>query len=255
MAVRASVSSPSASARLRRAGRHQLLCLGLHVGPEGGVRPGSERGAAGQLLAAGDDRLHLEPGHPDAGRFAGLGARDGNVEHRRHATQPRDIIPQVRDVVDAVGVDQEIGQLAVRRIETRVERRPEDSVGMRQRRPLRFQRPDVVVHLPCGRQSGTVECRLHPSRTGLAPGNESVESLVADVVPAVSTFLEAEPGRRLRLQLQELGEFGVEKGRQTSVLGDGGCRGRRLRGGGLREPEIGNEDDRRGDEERLHGSS
>ena len=201
------------------AGGDQRFRLGLHIGPQRGVRPGAERRAAGQLFAARDDRFDLEFWRADAGGVAGFAAVNRDVEHGGNAAHASDIGLQVRDISHGMGVDQEVRQLAVDRIEPGIERRAKAPVGEGLFGPVGFQCPDVKVNLRFGRQLCPVERGAHPRHAGLAPFDLRQCGSIADVVPAVGPVLQPQPGRQLRLGLHVFGKFRIEKRGQSSVFG------------------------------------
>ena len=153
-----------------------------------------------------------------------------------------------------MGVDEEVRQLAMRRIEPRIERWAIDAVGVGQRGALGLQRPDVEVDLRFGGQLGAIELRLHPRRACFAPRQLRGSGSVAGVVPAVTAGLDAEAGGELRVELHPFGEFGVEEGGEPGVFAGGGnaaCGG--CGGGGRRQHER-RDDGRHADfESAFHG--
>ena len=135
-------------------------------------------------------------------------------------------------------VDQEIGQLAMRRIEPRIERRAVDAVGEGLLGPVGFQRPDIIIDLRFRRKLGAVELRLHAGDAGLAPFDFGPRAGIRIVVPAVPALLDPEAGGELGLGLHIGGEFRIEEGGKARVLamrgggGGGGGWGLGLHGGG-----------------------
>ena len=215
---------------LQRAGRHQPFGLGLHVCPQRGILAITKRRAAGQLRCPDDDILDLELRRANAGLLTGAGALQPQIKHGRHGAQAGDVVFQIGAVRHRVGVDQEIRQLAVQRIEPRIEGRAIQAIGIAQRRPLGLQRPDVIIHLALGRQLRAVEGGLHARRAGLPPGHFGIGGGIADVVPPVAAGLDPKPRCQLRLRLQPFGKFAVEKGGQPRILGRcGNGSGGRLR--------------------------
>ena len=122
-----------------------------------------------------------------------------------------------------MGVDQKVGQLAVRRIEPRIKRRAVEAVGFRHGGAIGLQRPYVEIDLGFGRKPGAIELRLHAGDAGLAPCQLFSGDGVTDVIPLVAAILAAQPGGELRVALHPLREFGVEKGSQPRIFADGGC--------------------------------
>jgi hypothetical protein len=92
---------------------------------------------------------------------------------------------QIGSVFDRVGVDQKVGQLTVRRIQPRIERRAIDPKLLGQRRALCLKRPDVEIDLRFGRQSGAVEGAAHLGHTGCAPSDLRLGCCITNVIPAI----------------------------------------------------------------------
>jgi hypothetical protein len=118
-----------------------------------------------------------------------------------------------------VCVDQEIGQLAVHRIEPRVERRPILAIGVGKRGAIGFQSPYIIIDLRLGGQAGAVEHGAHTLDAVLPPGDFGIGCGLGNVGPPVSALLEAEPRCQLWLLLSVFVEFGIEERREPRILG------------------------------------
>jgi hypothetical protein len=90
-----------------------------------------------------------------------------------------------------VGVDHEVGQLRVHRIEEGIERRLVAAILVLKLHPLKLGDPDVVIGLALGRELCAVEPGLHPGDAGAARLEPLELGGVADVVKPVLAGLQA----------------------------------------------------------------